>query len=96
MTATRKIIIGLEDLLDYLREVSRDQDSCLGVAVMSEEQYAKLKLAVTPDPFDDHKYGHLHVLGPKPGEMNGDVRRQLAYIATQSGWSRPPSDTPCV
>ncbi|MBL8040874.1 MAG: hypothetical protein JNM04_05955 [Chthonomonas sp.] len=96
MTATRKIIISLEDLLDYLREVSRDQFTCLGVAVMSEKDFAALKLAVTPDPFEHHKYGHLHVLGPQPGEMTGEIRKQLAFIATQSGWSRPPSDTPCV
>ncbi|MFN7764283.1 MAG: hypothetical protein ACK5P9_06255 [Armatimonadota bacterium] len=90
LTETRDRLVGMEDLEDYIEAVSANLSVKLGVAVMHAERCKEVGFCWRPDPHNDHKYGRLHVLGPKPDEFTNDLRRECATLATCSGWSRAP------
>ena len=87
---TRNEIIGLDDLNDYIAVSSVSTPVRIGVAVFTEDGATEIGLQTRPSTHTLNKYGHLHVLGPNPDDMNDDLRRDLAYLASQSGWSRAP------
>lgn len=90
MTETRDEIKGLDDLEDYLTAVSEGLESRLGAAVMDARASEGIGLSWDPDPHKRHKFGHLHVLGPKPIDMTDDLRKECARLANLTGWSRGP------
>lgn len=92
MTETRSVIIGLDDLDDYIAAVSDGTARILGVAVFEAERAAEVGLRWRPNPTDFHRYGHLHVLGPPPEEMTNELRRDCARLANLTGWSRAPRE----
>lgn len=90
LTETRSALIGLEDLEGYIEAISAKVSFTLGVAVMDAHGCEKVGLSWKEDPHNEHRYGHLHVLGPKPDEFSNDLKKECATLATCSGWSRGP------
>ena len=88
LTETRNEIKGLDDLDDYLAVVSENMSRRLGAAVMDLDQARGVGLTWRPDPHDEHRFGHLHVLGPKPADMLPELRRECARLANITRWSR--------
>ncbi len=88
--STRSEIIGLDDLNDYISAVSANTPVRVGVAVFLDESAREAGLQTRPSPHSLNKYGRLHVVGPIPDDMTEELRRDLAYLANQSGWSRAP------
>ena len=90
LTATSSYIRGLDDLEDYIVAISQDRNFRLGVAVMEAEQCTSIGITWRPDPHNEHRYGHLHVLGPTPDQMISELRNECARLANLTGWSRGP------
>ena len=74
--------------------VSSQLEIQLGVAVFASTEAQEAGLSWSHNPHDRHKFGNLHVLGPKPDEMTVDLRRELARLADLSGWSCGPCGKP--
>lgn len=92
MTETRDRIIGLDDLDDYVAAISDGRERILGVAVFEAESAWDVGLRWRSEPTDVHRYGYLHVLGPRPEEMTNELRRECARLANLTGWSRAPRE----
>lgn len=91
LTETRDQIIGLDDLDEYIDVVSPPGEHTLGVAVMEADEARGVGLTWHSDPHRDHKFGHLHVLGPTPDKMTEELRKECARLANLTGWSRSPA-----
>ena len=90
LTETHDRIKGLDDLEDYRTAVSEHLEIRVGAAVFESKLAAESLLVCRPDPHKNHRYGDLHVIGPKPDEMTEDLRREMARLANLSGWSCGP------
>ncbi|GEM_PF-4445899 len=94
MTETRDEFKGLDDLEDYFNVVSEKLAIKVGAAVMDASDCRSVGLTWRPDPHNDHKFGHLHVLGPGPEKMTDDLRKECARLANLTEWSRGPIQKP--
>lgn len=89
VTRCRDEISSTDEIREYRQEVCRHPAGLLGLCFVHEEQLSDLGLALTDDPHDLHRYGHLHALlsDPRaedrcPTEL---MRRELATCATTNG-----------
>jgi hypothetical protein len=94
LTETRNEIRGLEDLEDYITVASGGLSVRIGVAVMDARDCRSVGLNWRPDPHTDHRFGHLHVLGPVKDELTTDLRNECARLANLTEWSKGPGTKP--
>src|SRR4051812_19905090 len=65
LTETRDEIWGMDDLEDYRTVVSEGLEFRVGVALFEAEPARQAGLTWRPNLHNEHRFGHLHVLGPR-------------------------------